>query len=188
MSVTPVFVYLFCFVLFFSFFASLLNYDVNLPDFDFSRRELPDFNMTRQAEMITEMFQSTRSHFLSESFLTSSMSGRYVRAGDPNRFPPLCKNWSDFLDINNFNKNKTFQVDVWPVSCLNDSEIQDRGLKELNQKNFSRGNMLRAAPLEACAFGSRFRKSVSIYARSAPDVHFTLRGPRQGDSLRASSQ
>ena len=48
--------------------------------------------------------------------------------------------------------------------------------------------MLRTAPLEACAFGSRFRKSVSIYARSAPDVHFTLRGPRQGDSLRASSQ
>ena len=106
----------------------------------------------------------------------------------PNRFPPLCKNWSDFLEINNFDKNKTFQVDVWPVSCLNDSEIQDRGLKELNQKNFSRGNMLRAAPLEACAFGSRFRKSVSIYPRSAPDVHFTLRGPRQGDSLRASSQ
>ena len=62
---------LFCFVS--SFFASLLNYDVNLPDFDFSRRERPDFNMTRQAEMITEMFQSTRSHFLSESFLTSSM-------------------------------------------------------------------------------------------------------------------
>ena len=143
MSVTPVFVYLFCFVLFFSFFASLLNYDVNLPDFDFSRRELPDFNMTRQAEMITEMFQSTRSHFLSESFLTSSMWGRYVRAGDPNRFPPLCKNWSDFLEINNFNKNKTFQVDVWPVSCLNDSEIQDRGLKS---KKFLEGEHAPGGP------------------------------------------
>ena len=64
-----------CFVLFclFLFLLSLLNCDVNLPDFDFSRRELPDFNTTRQAEMITEMFQSARSHFLSEAFLTSSV-------------------------------------------------------------------------------------------------------------------
>ena len=46
-----------------------------------STRELPDFNMTRrQVEMITEMFQRTRSHFLSEAFLTSSLWGRYVRA------------------------------------------------------------------------------------------------------------
>ena len=137
-----------CFVLFclFLFLPSLLNCDVNLPDFDFSRRELPDFNTTRQAEMITEMFQSTRSHFLSESFLTSSMWGRYVRAGDPNRFPPLCKNWSDFLEINNFNKNKTFQVDVWPISCLNDSEIQDRGLKEWNQKKFLEGGTCSGRP------------------------------------------
>ena len=85
-------------------------------------------------------------------------------------------NWSDFLEINNLNEIKTFHVEVWPISCLNDSEIQDRGLKELNSKTFPRGNMLRT-PLEACAFDSRFRKSVSFYPRSAPDVH----------SLRASS-
>ena len=27
-----------------------------------------------------------------------------------------------------FNKNKTFQVEDWPISCLNDSETQERGL------------------------------------------------------------
>ena len=84
-----------------------------------------------------------RPHFFSRSLCPSA---------DPNRFPPLCKNWSDFLEINNFNKNKTFHVEVWQISCLNDSEIQDRGLKEFNQKNFSRGNMFRTAPVEACAF------------------------------------
>ena len=143
-----------CFVLFcfFLFLPSLLNYNVNLPDFDFSRRELPDFNMTRQAAMITEIYTKPFSQWSFPDFMDVRS---LCPSTDPNRFPPLWKNWSDFLEINNFSKNKTFQVDVWPISCLNDSEIQDRGLKEFNQKNFSRGNMLRTAPLEACALGSR---------------------------------
>ena len=137
-----------CFVLFclFLFLPSLLNKDVNLPDLVyFSRRELPDFNMTWQAEMITEIVGNVSKHtkpFSQWSFPDVIDVRSLCPSADPNRLPPLCKNWSDFLEINNFNKNKTFHVEVWPISCLNESEIQDRGLKEFNQKNFSRGNML----------------------------------------------
>ena len=30
----------------------------------------------------------------------------------------------------------TFQFENWPISCLNDSETQERGLKEKNPKHF----------------------------------------------------
>jgi len=29
-----------------------------------------------------------------------------------------------------FNNKNTFQAEIWPIPCLNDSETQERGLKE----------------------------------------------------------
>ena len=49
----------------------------------------------------------------------------------------------------------------WPISCLNDSDTQERGLQEVKiQKKFQRGTLLR--------LWHSFRKSVSVYARSVP--------------------
>lgn len=58
-----------------------------------------------------------------------------------------------------FHNKNTSQVEIWPVSCLNDSEK--------TSKQFPGQADLRT-PLEACAFSSLrhlFRKSVSIYSR-----------------------
>ena len=33
-----------------------------------------------------------------------------------------------FHDKYIFNNKHTFQVEIWPISCLNDSETQERGL------------------------------------------------------------
>ena len=40
----------------------------------------------------------------------------------------------------------TFQVETWPISCLNDSEIQDRGLYQVKIQNISWGSL----PLGPC--------------------------------------
>ena len=48
-----------------------------------------------------------------------------------------------------FTKNKTFQVEIVPISFLNDSETQD--FRELKSKKFPKGEHA-ATPLEACAF------------------------------------
>ena len=51
-----------------------------------------------------------------------------------------------------FNNKNTFQVEVWPISCLNDSETQERGLKGEKSKQFP--GEARPTPLEDCAFGA----------------------------------
>ena len=142
MSVTPVFVYLFCFVLFLLFLRPcsttmwicqiLTSLDVNFPTLTW-----PD-----------KLKWSRKCFKAHEAIFSVNLSWRHrcevvMSERCPNRFPPLCKNWSDFLEINNFNKNKTFQVDVWPVSYLNDSEIQDRGLKS---KKFLEGEHAPGGP------------------------------------------
>ena len=44
----------------------------------------------------------------------------------------------------------------WPISCLNDSGTQERGLRELKSERIARGSMRPKDPrLEACAFGAR---------------------------------
>ena len=54
-----------------------------------------------------------------------------------------------FLIIKN-----TFQVEIWPISFLNDSENPGKGdLKELKSKTFS-GGACSQTPLEACALGT----------------------------------
>ena len=68
-----------------------------------------------------------------------------------------------FLIIKN-----TFQVEIWPISCLNDSENPGKvDFKELKSKTFSGGSLLPDPPRSLCLRHS-FRKLVSIYPRSAP--------------------
>ena len=68
-----------------------------------------------------------------------------------------------FLIIKN-----TFQVEIWPIPCLNDSENPGKvDFKELKSKTFSGGSLLPDPPRSLCLQHS-FRKLVSIYPRSAP--------------------
>ena len=56
----------------------------------------------------------------------------YTAGADPHRFPPLYGNRAHFsYEIKNKN---TFQVEIWPISYLNDSETQERDFKELKSK------------------------------------------------------
>ena len=48
------------------------------------------------------------------------------------------------------------KLKIWPISCLNNSETQERGLKEKKKKKFPRGaHLTPRTSLEACAFGTR---------------------------------
>ena len=52
-------------------------------------------------------------------------------------------------------KKKTFQVEILPISCLNDSETRGKGPFGIkNPKNF-RGWACSWTPLETCVFGAR---------------------------------
>ena len=64
---------------------------------------------------------------------------------------------------------KISKVKFWSISCLNDSETLERWLKGDKIQIFLRGARPLTA-LEACAFGAQFRKLVSIYPRSAPQL------------------
>ena len=63
---------------------------------------------------------------------------------------------------------------IQPISCLNDSETQERGLQGVNCKiqKIPCGSMPPNSPhwLEAFAFGTRFGKSVIIYPTSVPAI------------------
>ena len=66
------------------------------------------------------------------------------------------------------NKKNTFQVEIWPISYLNDAENPGKvDFKELKSKTFSGGSLLPDPPRSLCLQHS-FRKLVSIYPRSAP--------------------
>ena len=65
-----------------------------------------------------------------------------------------------------FTKNKAFQVEIMPISFLNDSETQDFG--ELKSKNFPKGEHAPDSP-RSLYLWCLFRKLVSIYPRSVPD-------------------
>ena len=69
---------------------------------------------------------------------------------------------------------KNFQVEIQPISCLNDSETQERGLQGVNCKiqKIPCGSMPPNSPhwLEAFAFGTQFGKSVIIYPTSVPAI------------------
>ena len=64
------------------------------------------------------------------------------------------------------NKN-TLQVEIWPISHLNDLEIQERGLKGVKIQIISWGSHP-LDPAKSWRLPRSFRKSVSIYPRSAP--------------------
>ena len=57
----------------------------------------------------------------------------------------------------------TFQVETWPMSCLKDSETQEGDFKGLKYEKFPGGACLRVL--------RSFRKSASIYPRSAPALY-----------------
>ena len=72
------------------------------------------------------------------------------------------------------NSCRTFQVEIWKMVWTNVFFFQFTGIRqkpgkgnfrELKPKKNSRGCI--RAPLEACSLGPSFRKSVSIYPRSA---------------------
>ena len=70
-------------------------------------------------------------------------------------------------------KKNTFQVEMWPISRLNDSEIQERGLERVkNPKTFFRS--LPPDPSRSLHLWRSFRKSVSICTRSAPALFCLL--------------
>ena len=80
-------------------------------------------------------------------------------------------------DIFNNNNNRTFKVEIWKMVWTNVFFFQFLGIRQkpgkgnfrdLKFQNIPRGACPRA-PLEACSLGPSFRKSVSIYPRSAPD-------------------
>ena len=52
-----------------------------------------------------------------------------------------------------FHKNKTFQVEDWPISCLNDSETQKGDFEQFKSKTFPKEEHA-LDPLEACTFGA----------------------------------
>ena len=65
-----------------------------------------------------------------------------------------------------FNKKKTFQVEIWPISRLNDSETQERGLQKVKIPKKSRLHLVQVRiHLEA-------RKTVSIYRPELARVQF----------------
>ena len=78
--------------------------------------------------------------------------------------------------IFNNNNNRTFKVEIWKMVWTNVFFFQFLGIRQkpgkgnfrdLKSQNTPRGACPRA-PLEACSLGPSFRKSVSIYPRSAP--------------------
>ena len=81
--------------------------------------------------------------------------------------------------IFNNNNNRTFKVEIWKMVWTNAFFFQFLGIRQkpgkenfrdLKSQNIPRGACPRA-PLEACSLGPSFRKSVSIYPRSAPAIH-----------------
>ena len=80
------------------------------------------------------------------------------------------------INIFNNNNNRTFKVEIWKMVWTNVFFFQFLGIRQkpgkgnfrdLKSQNIIRGAWPRA-PLEACSLGPSFRKSVSIYPRSAP--------------------
>ena len=71
-----------------------------------------------------------------------------------------------FLIIKN-----TFQVEIWPISRLNDSQTQERGFKVMKIQKLSRGSL----PPDPLAGGLRlrcsFRKSRSVFILDQPLMH-----------------
>ena len=53
-------------------------------------------------------------------------------------------------------KNTSQFIEVWPISCLNDSETHERVLKGVNIQKIFVGKPLPEPPLKACTFGARF--------------------------------
>ena len=87
---------------------------------------------------------------------------------DPHRFPPFYGNRSHFSYKIYFKNKNTFQVETWPISHLNYSETQERGLWGVKIQIIFWGSQ----PLDSAKslrLQRSFRKSVSIYPRSAPD-------------------
>ena len=75
----------------------------------------------------------------------------------------------------NFDNKNTSKVGIWPVSCLNDYEIQERRLEGMKIQKISWGSPS-PDPSGSLRLCRSFRKSVGIYPRSAPE-------PGQGSVL-----
>ena len=89
---------------------------------------------------------------------------------EPHQLPPLYRNGQIFHNKYILN---TFQVEIWPISRLNDSEIQERDLKELKILKRFWGSLPPDPPRSLRLLHS-FRKSVSICPRSAPALFCLL--------------
>ena len=72
------------------------------------------------------------------------------------------------IEIYIFKNENAFQVEIWPISHLNDSETQERGLKGVKIQIISWGSQP-PEPAKSSRLRCSFRKSVSIYPRSTPD-------------------
>ena len=68
------------------------------------------------------------------------------------------------------NNKNIFQVEIWPISCLNDLETQERGLQGAKIPNISWGSPF-PDPTKSLSLQRSFRKSVSLYPRSVPDLY-----------------
>ena len=59
-------------------------------------------------------------------------------------------------------KNTSQFIEVWPISCLNDSETHERALKGVNIQKIVLAKPLPEPPLEACTFAALVSESVGI--------------------------
>ena len=66
-------------------------------------------------------------------------------------------------EITYFNKNKTFQVEIWPISCVYNSETQERGLWAVYIQKIFQGRACPGPPLEGGTLGAHLEnRSVFI--------------------------
>ena len=71
-----------------------------------------------------------------------------------------------------FSFSNFWEFDTLPPPPMNQKPGK-ANFRELVSKKIP-GDACPRAPLEACSLGPLFRKSVSIYARSAPDSHMNF--------------
>ena len=97
---------------------------------------------------------------------------RGLVGADPHRFPPFYSNGLDFSHkhIQTYSNNgRTFQVEILKMVWTDVSFSNFRALDSpsINRKP-GKGNFRGSKSLEGCSLSPSFRKSVSIYPRSAP--------------------
>ena len=121
---------------------------------------------------------------MTKAFITETTKFMYIRTGaDLHRFTEIGQIFHKKLIFNNKNfpswnlENGLDKCFLFPISgnLMSSPPMNQKpgkaNFRELVSKKIP-GDACPRAPLEACSLGPLFRKSVSIYARSAPEELF----------------